>query len=179
MVASETGSGKTAAFCLPILQCVYERQRERKVSETPVAEAHSHDQLNRRVTLNPNDKDPVLLLTNNNCGCISNADKRWVGARATHGVKSGIYAYECIIQGSASGICRIGWSTALSKLELGMDAHGFGYGGTAKKSNSGTFQDYGEKYAVGDIITSIVNWNNRTISFAKNGVLLGKTQCIS
>lgn len=34
------------------------------------------------------------------------------------------------------GLCRFGWSTRAGRLDLGTDRHGFGYGGTGKKSHN-------------------------------------------
>lgn len=42
------------------------------------------------------------------------------------------------------GLCRLGWSTAQAKLDLGTDKFGFGFGGTGKKSWGKQFDTYGE-----------------------------------
>ena len=99
---------------------------------------------------------------------MSTAEKLWVGARATHGVKDGKYYFEATI--TSSGICRVGWSTMAAHLELGKDSHGYGYGGTGMKSFNGTFVEYGGKYSQGDVVGCFVDWKTKEISYSVNGV---------
>lgn len=72
------------------------------------------------------------------------------------------------------GLARVGWSYQKASFDLGTDKFGWGYGGTAKKSNSREFKDYGltfgEKF---DIVGCIIDMNNGEISFTKNGRNLG------
>jgi hypothetical protein len=103
--------------------------------------------------------------------CESTDSKTWAGARATNGIKSGKYYYEATIQGT--GICRLGWSTMAAHLELGKDSHGFGYGGTGKKSISNTYEDYGGTYGDKDTMGCYLDLENKTISYSKNGRHLG------
>lgn len=42
---------------------------------------------------------------------------------------------------------------------------GYGYGGTAKKSNNRRFDPYGEKYSTGDVIGCLLDMDGRTIHF--------------
>jgi ATP-dependent RNA helicase DDX1 len=167
MVASETGSGKTAAFGLPMIQCVHERKRgfhassKKKSANTgpyPVGIGDDRD---------------GLLQVSNGVICENLNPKQWAGARATHGVRSGVYYFECTITGPPNGIPRVGWSTKAANLELGKDSHGYGYGGTAKKSSNSVFEDYGEKYGTGDTIGCLLNLTSSEISFSKNGQFLG------
>ncbi len=73
-----------------------------------------------------------------------------------------------------SGLARIGWSLANSNLDLGTDKYGWGYGGTAKKSNFRNFEDYGEKFGEKfDVIGNIIDLDSNTISWTKNGKDLG------
>jgi ATP-dependent RNA helicase DDX1 len=173
MAASETGSGKTAAFCLPILQMCHETLRNKSVLEDSSRDTMTSDSMKLDVKLNASDKDVVLKVSNDCLECTSTADKLWVGIRATHGFKSGAYAYECVIQGDPNGLCRLGWSSISSKLDLGRDLQGFGYGGTAMKSNNNKFEAFGQKFTTGDVITCFINFHDRTIRYAKNGVVLG------
>lgn len=39
------------------------------------------------------------------------------------------------------GLCRVGWSTLAGALDLGTDKHGFGFGGTGKKSHARQFEE--------------------------------------
>jgi ATP-dependent RNA helicase DDX1 len=165
MVASETGSGKTAAFCLPILQCVYERLRELG-SDAP-------EQLTGpfEVKISSVARDEAFSVAEDGTGCSMKSGKEWGGARASYGVKSGKYYYEAVVKGS--GLCRFGWSTTSAQLELGKDGHGFGYGGTGMKSNDGTFAQYGEKFNDSDTIGCYLDLEKKTISYSKNGKDLG------
>lgn len=176
MAAAETGSGKTAAFSLPIIQCVHETLR-RKADITVFNESSSlASSAVSAITLttpriNLDDKDILLIVSSHGLECSSNADKSWVGGRCTHGVKNGKYAYEVTVQGT--GIIRVGWSTISSSLILASDIQGFGYGGTSKKSNNNKYEDYGETFGDNDSITCYLDRIENTISFAKNGRHLG------
>ena len=130
MVASETGTGKTAAFTLPILQCVSERLRghstddenqtkkKPKLTSTTIPTRPTHD-----CKINENDRDSRLMIDADGYGASTENDKVWVGSRATHGIKSGKAYYEVILTKpvSTSGICRLGWSSMAAHYELGKD----------------------------------------------------------
>jgi ATP-dependent RNA helicase DDX1 len=167
MAASETGTGKTGAFCLPVIQVVHERLREDGDEQKKKAVPKGPPDIRR----SDSDRDALLVVSPDGKHAASTADKIWAGARATHGVKGGSYYYEATIHGN--GICRLGWSSMAAHLELGKDAHGFGYGGTGKKSLNNGFEDYGEKYVNGDTIGCYLNWGDKTVSFSKNGKFLG------
>ncbi len=164
MAAAETGSGKTAAFCLPIIQCVHERLRNDEIG--------GHAKKKRTVSITISDQDRDATLNRDISGLIcSSTSGEWAGARATHGVNSGKYYYECTVLNA--GICRVGWSTMSAHLELGKDAYGFGYGGTGMKSVNGTFLKYGGEYTKGDVVGCFIDFQNKQISYSKNGVHLG------
>ena len=77
-----------------------------------------------------------------------------------------------------------------ANLELGTCQLGFGYGGTAKKSNNKRYEDYGEKYGLNDVIGCGIDLGvakkegekggkdhrngSGSIWFSKNGKQLGK-----
>lgn len=46
-------------------------------------------------------------------------------------------------------LCRFGWATERASFNLGTDALGYGFGGTAMKSN-GNFEKYGDTFTTGD-----------------------------
>ena len=71
------------------------------------------------------------------------------------------------------GLCRIGWSTRSADLDLGTDKHGFGFGGTGKKSYARQFDTYGEPYKLNDILGCYINLDANQISYSKNGQDLG------
>lgn len=71
-------------------------------------------------------------------------------------------------------MARIGWALDTASLELGTDRFGWGYGGTAKKSNNKNFEDYGDKFGEQfDVVGNILDLDSGTISWTKNGVDLG------
>ena len=170
MVASETGSGKTAAFALPILQCVHERLSAAAFARS-VPVATDPGPFNVRVNLN--DKNSILDVSENGLTCQNSSSKEWGGARASHGVTSGKYYFECTVR-SGKGVCRVGWSTITASLELGMDSRGYGYGGTAMKCTGNKFEKYGEKYGVGDCVGCLLDMEEGKIRFSKNGTDFGE-----
>jgi len=163
LVAAETGSGKTGAFGLPCLQIVHETLRG-KCSTRKTAKS------NLKCELNLNDKDMFVLVTEDGLECKSDDDKRWNGIRATIEVMQGKYMYEVEF---VEGMLRVGWSAGFAKLELGIEDKSFGYGSTGKKSFNNKFDDYGEAYVEGDIIGCLLDRDNQTISFCRNGRDLG------
>ena len=71
------------------------------------------------------------------------------------------------------GLSRVGWSTKDAQFNLGTCRNGYGYGGTAKKSNNRNFDDYGEPYGLHDKIGCCIDFDSRTIEYFKNGKSLG------
>lgn len=169
MAAAETGSGKTAAFCLPIIQCVHERLRSLSEAKKPKASVKAAPV---HVSLNLKDKDASLDIDESGLSCETTVVDIYAGARATHGVKAGKFCFECIVSGS--GICRVGWSTVAAHLELGKDAHGYGFGSTGFKSNGG-FEKYGDgKFQNSDAIGCFIDFQRKEVSYSRNGAHLGK-----
>jgi ATP-dependent RNA helicase DDX1 len=152
MVAAPTGSGKTAAFSLPILELVHEKLKE---PEAPAAVKEAAVTKEAPPPTGPpalstQDRDATLAVDNDRCQSRS---ERWSGGRCSQGVaaKSGKYAFEIRVEDE--GLCRAGWATQAASLDLGTDKNGLGFGATAKKSHNRQFDDYGVKYGKDDVVT--------------------------
>jgi ATP-dependent RNA helicase DDX1 len=52
---------------------------------------------------------------------------------SAHALIPGKYYYEAEV--TDEGLCRVGWSTRAAALDLGTDAHGYGFGGTGCPSS--------------------------------------------
>eukprot|EP01071_Lankesteria_metandrocarpae_P004207 Lankesteria_metandrocarpae@DN3428_c2_g1_i3.p1 len=168
-VAAETGSGKTGAFGLPCLQIVHETLRN--VASTMTKNPTAQSSQAREVTIDASDKDPFAVLLADKVTCMSSEDRKWCGARANIDVVSGCYMFEAVVEGS--GLARVGWSAPWAALDLGTDPHGFGYGGTGKKSWNKQFESFGEPYGQGDIIGCLIDRDGEAVYFSKNGDMLG------
>lgn len=170
LMAAETGSGKTGAFCLPILQITSE-------TKSDIAEGKCGKGAGGSLTIPPwtmsfFDRGSALAVTPDGLRCQSREFKEWHGTRCTTGVRGpGKYYYESTV--TDEGLCRVGWSTTKAKLDLGTDRFGYGFGGTGKKSNNRQFDDYGEAYGMHDVIGCCLDFDNNEISFYKNGISLG------
>lgn len=183
--AAETGSGKTGAFALPILQVCHEALQQRIVDASKadenaavmaVADARcaraAKLQQQRPLRISTDDREAQLAVDGSGLICQSRAERQWQGARAERGVRSGAHYFEATVRDE--GLVRVGWSQLAAKLELGTDPFGYGYGGTAKKSNNRQFDSYGELYGKGDVIGCYLDLDVGEISFSKNGEHQGK-----
>lgn len=177
-VAAETGSGKTGAFCLPLLQIVYETRTTNLAHTSSAAPAVPHLPLR----LSAVDRGRQVAINDDGVVTQCRHPSIWQGVRATRGVASGRWYYVARLQDD--GICRVGWSSAYAALNLGTDARGFGYGGTGMKSHAGKFDPYGGEYGKGDEVCCMVEFIGAgggdvggakiVVSYLRNGTELGK-----
>ncbi|KAL1117818.1 hypothetical protein AAG570_004133 [Ranatra chinensis] len=171
-MAAETGSGKTGAFCLPILQIVWETLKDLEQGKGSKASGGGGAPAASKWELSKTDRTSAIAIAADGLTCQSREQKEWHGCRATNGViSSGKYYYE--VKVSDEGLCRIGWSTSQASLDLGTDKLGFGFGGTGKKSNDRQFESYGEQFGKADLIGCCLDLDGGKISFSKNGTDLG------
>lgn len=181
LMASETGTGKTGAFCIPIVQVVYEQLLEENQRKDKTTEIKSEPKSTaNKWTLSPIDRGHDVVLSQD-LQTAQSKSGNWQGCRSTKGIKRGksnnpngnccIY-YE--VHFAEQGLARVGWSLEGSSLDLGTDRDGWGYGGTAKKSNNRQFIDYGQKFGEKfDIVGCIVDLKTGAMSFTKNGRDMG------
>nr|AAC47309.1 DEAD-box protein [Drosophila melanogaster] len=170
LMAAETGSGKTGAFCLPILQIVWETLRD--LEEGKAGQGRCNWRSCDSVTMSFFDRGNALAVTPDGLRCQSREFKEWHGCRATTGVRGkGKFYFEATV--TDEGLCRVGWSTQQANLDLGTCRMGFGFGGTGKKSNNRQFDDYGEAFGKADVIGCLLDLKNQEVSFTKNGQNLG------
>jgi ATP-dependent RNA helicase DDX1 len=161
LAAAETGSGKTGAFALPIVQVVHETLR---------GLAEGKIQQNNTVAdwkLSPDDRDAAFAIDESGLVCQARLEKAWAGGRTSVGVQKGKYYYEIAV--ADEGLCRVGWATSAANLDLGKDKQGFGFGGTGKKANGNAFENYGKAYGKGDVIGCFIDMDNASIHFSVNG----------
>ncbi|XP_048576898.1 ATP-dependent RNA helicase DDX1-like [Nematostella vectensis] len=169
LMAAETGSGKTGAFCLPVIQIVHETIRDALSGKVSKASSVSGPSTFK---MNPFDRGDTFTIDEEGYLCQSRDFYKWQGCRSTLGVKKGKYYYEATV--TDEGLCRVGWSTAHATLDLGTDEEGFGFGGTGKKSYNRQFDTYGEPFGINDTIGCYINLDNGTVKYSKNGVDFGK-----
>ncbi|KAK5648689.1 hypothetical protein RI129_003581 [Pyrocoelia pectoralis] len=167
LMAAETGSGKTAAFCLPIIQIVWETLKDLESGKVAKVSANSSTPW----TISFLDRGNALAVDPSGLRVQSREQKEWHGGRCTRGVQGGKWGYEALV--TDEGLCRVGWSTLQANLDLGTDKFGFGFGGTGKKSNNKQFDNYGEAFGKNDVITCLIDLDDGEVKFMKNGADLG------
>lgn len=165
-VAAETGAGKTGAFCVPILQTVYETLHAPPPRQDPV----DYDS-----PLSFSIADRTKHVAVEGRLVQSRSVSSWEGIRASRGVARGKWYF--VARPDDEGLCRVGWSTARANLNLGNDARGFGYGGTGMKSHRAKFDPYGTKFGKGDVIVCLLGIDEQTgtvsVEFLRNDQRLG------
>lgn len=177
MAAAETGSGKTGAFSLPVVQIVHERMRRGPGEDESGALEEGGADGSVRMSLQ--NRSTIVAVSDDGLRCQARSDREWGGVRGTKGVPLGVASsgrpgkvfYEVLVEDE--GLCRVGWTTKHGSLELGTDKESYGYGGTGKKSHAKKFEDYGETYGLHDVIGCWLDVGTRTLGFTKNGVDLG------
>uniref|UniRef100_A0AAX7T9L2 ATP-dependent RNA helicase n=1 Tax=Astatotilapia calliptera TaxID=8154 RepID=A0AAX7T9L2_ASTCA len=171
LMAAETGSGKTGAFSIPVIQIVYETLKDQQEGKKGRASIKTGGAIFNSWQMNPYDRSTAFAIGSDGLCCQSREFKEWHGCRSTKGVTKGKYCYEVTCHDQ--GLCRVGWSTSQAALDLGTDKYGFGFGGTGKKSNNKQFDSYGEEFTMHDTIGCYLDLEKSQISFSKNGNDLG------
>jgi heterogeneous nuclear ribonucleoprotein U-like protein 1 len=138
------------------------------------------DQLDSNLDMRVNTDDALSA----SCLHTEGFQYMWKGIRATHGVLGGAYYYEvkitknCMVEmpdtaPKNQNIVRVGASLPLSSLFLGDTPESWGYGGTEKKATNNQFSDFGGAFGVGDVIGVVMDVDNLSISYTKNGRFMG------
>jgi ATP-dependent RNA helicase DDX1 len=172
LAAAETGTGKTGAFALPLLQAVAEaRAGVAAAPRTGAGDADRDDDDTAPARLSTVDRDPGLAVAPCGHRAQSRSARAWRGARATHALATGAAYYEATV--ADDGLCRVGWAAAGAPLELGTGGDAVGFGGTGKAAAGGSFANFGEPYGAGDVVGCGLDAGTGEARFWKNGAPLG------
>ena len=100
---------------------------------------------------------------------------RFSSIRANTAVFSGRYYFEVKI--FTDGIMQIGWCTLATPFlhdnGVGDDPTSYAYDGNRVKKWNDQSSSYGERWAPGDIIGTMIDFQNREITFFRNDISLG------
>ncbi|KAL0237667.1 hypothetical protein PCE1_001061 [Barthelona sp. PCE] len=150
---SSTGSGKTAAFTLPISQLVAETVE--MASSFVVEESGSYPHSDFF-------ESEILQL----CGGAS-----WTGVRAKHGfymnssLKGEVSFSVNIVEMDEGSILRVGFSGICDELNLKR----YGFGGTGMSVIDFNFVKFGCTFGEGDVVSATLDLASRLLVFAVNG----------
>jgi ATP-dependent RNA helicase DDX1 len=128
LAAAETGSGKTAAFALPVLQIVHESLRARQKAALSDFGAASNGQAASNggdgqtptasncsapippCLLNLEDRGDIVAIAAGGLRCQARGEGTWGGCRATRGASGGKVYFEATV--ADEGLCRwVAWHT--------------------------------------------------------------------
>jgi len=138
--------------------------------------------------LDPYDSHLDLVIAENGLtvGCLhqDGFQSLWKGGRTNYGVKKGVWMYEVKVlehlevqmpeqEQENPHVLKCGFSQPESSLFLGDTAQGWAWDSTGKKYYNGTCQDFSGKINVGDVVGCILDMDQRSISFTKNGSFVG------
>lgn len=87
LMAAETGSGKTGAFCLPILQIVHETLSDIRDGKKRKKADGGSTTAPMSYKMSLYDRGSALAVTPDGLRCQSREQRDWHGGRATVGVK--------------------------------------------------------------------------------------------
>ena len=172
MICAETGSGKTGALALPIIQLCHETLTGAADVSRPQAQPWTHtggavsDPKNYTLdcSMSISDRDSAVTVIPAE-QLVQLRGDGWAGVRATVGATKGKLYWE--VRCASEGMVRVGVATRSGALNIGTDAQSWGYGGTGKKSHSSSFTDYGKPFSVGDTIGIYLNLDGGELSFWK------------
>jgi hypothetical protein len=120
------------------------------------------------IRMSMDDKAAIFNVDAAGTMCSATSPQAWGGGRANICVKQGKYFFE-VVCAKVKGTVRVGFSTAAGSYNLGTCPNGFGYGGTAKKSNSKQFVDYGSPYSESDCVGCYLDLAANQVGFTLNG----------
>ncbi|KPP75890.1 ATP-dependent RNA helicase DDX1-like [Scleropages formosus] len=126
LMAAETGSGKTGAFSIPVIQIVYETMKDQQEGRKGRTAVKAGGTVFTKWQMNPYDRSSAFAIGSDGMCCQSREFKEWHGCRSTRAVTKGKYYYEVTCH------------------DQGTDKYGYGFGGTGKKSHNKQFDSYGE-----------------------------------
>ena len=107
LMAAETGSGKTGAFCLPVLQITWESLKDLQEGKGRSQGGVKKDGKgpDNKWAMSFFDRGPALAVSSDGLRCQSREQREWHGCRASKGVVGGgKYYYEATV--TDEGLCR-------------------------------------------------------------------------
>ena len=184
LAAAETGSGKTGAFALPVLQLVAEARAAGGSAAAAAAGAAGRGPgaagapaaAPAAARMSEADRDGLLSVSPDGLAVQARAEAAWAGGRAGVGVLPASRARAWWVATPADdGLARVGAALGGASFDLGSDAGGWGYGGTGRKAHGGEFVPYGGAWGRGDAVGVALDCSSTppTLSFFRGGAALG------
>uniref|UniRef100_A0A8C1LEC0 ATP-dependent RNA helicase n=1 Tax=Cyprinus carpio TaxID=7962 RepID=A0A8C1LEC0_CYPCA len=144
LMAAETGSGKTGAFSIPVIQIVYETLKDQQEGKKGRSAVKTGGAVFNKWQMNPYDRSPAFAIGPDGLCCQSREFKEWHGCRSTKAVTKGKIRFICV-------------TTSLH----------------CSKSHNKQFDSYGEEFTMHDTIGCYIDPDKGQVSFSKNGNDLG------
>lgn len=128
----------------------------------------------RNVFLNPSDKGTDLVLSNNNLTYTSKNTEK-CNVRANISRKTGKYYWEVTCDNTSYAL--VGVSTGEFNVQsryIGSTSTSWAYYcETGRVYNNSVNKGYGSQIRNNDVLGVLLDLNNKTLSFSKNGIILG------
>lgn len=127
-------------------------------------------------TFDPLKRGPDILLSDDGLTASYAGDDSWSTLFGTQSFSSGVTSWEIRIAQSSTAYVFVGVASSAADLNtfLGGCPYGWGFiGEQALYHNREKVKIYGESFSAGDIVGVILDLNGGTLSFSRNGKMLG------